>query len=107
MPMGVTSKRPKGSKVFSSKAGFWALSIYHFSTRSLSRIRGLDPTRVRQPPIMAQNPMGINIRDTGMFNLRLIRKVAGIKRAAAPIFCIKLEIKATVPETRAVIRRSL
>jgi hypothetical protein len=75
--------------------------------RSFNRIKGLEPTRVMHPPITAQNPMGIKIFETGTFTCRHILFVAGKKSAAAPIFCIKLEINATVAEIRAMIRTSL
>ncbi len=70
-------------------------------------IRGLEPTRVRQPPVIAANPMGIKILLAAMFNSLEMRIVAGRNRAAAPIFCIKLEITDTVDEIMSIIRVSL
>jgi len=51
--------------------------------------------------------MGISIFEMGIFICLHILLVAGRKSAAAPIFCIKLEIKATVPEIRPMILISL
>ncbi len=56
---------------------------------------------------MAQNPMGIRIRDTGTPILLPIRWAAGRKRAAAPMFCIILEIIPTVPDIRVITFFSL
>ena len=51
--------------------------------------------------------MGMRTLEMGTFNRRHMRFTAGRKRAAAPMFCMKLEITATVPETRVVILRGL
>ncbi|EKD38187.1 MAG: hypothetical protein ACD_75C00833G0003 [uncultured bacterium] len=51
--------------------------------------------------------MGMRILLAEKFSWRLIRTVAGMKSAAAPIFCMKLEMKATVREISARIRFSL
>ncbi len=68
---------------------------------------GLAPTRVSVPPMMAQKPIGMRIRD-GTTPTRLdTRSAAGRKRAAAPMFCIMLEITPTVPEMRIMMRFSL
>ena len=96
IPIGVTAKRPKGSTS--------GLVIF---IMSFSRIKGLEPIRVIHPPIIAQYPMGIRIRETGIPVCLPIRRAAGMNKAAAPIFCIKLEIKATVDEISVTIRLSL
>jgi hypothetical protein len=59
---------------------------------------GLAPTSVMVPPMMAQKPMGIKIRDMGTPILLAMRWAAGRKSAAAPMFCIILEMMPTVPE---------
>ena len=78
-PTGVTSNRPKG------------LSLKG-TIRSLSRIRGLEPTRVTVPPRMAEKPMGISSLLMGILRFLLMRCTAGKNRAAAPMFCMKLEM---------------
>ena len=44
------------------------------------------------PPKIAQNPIGMSKRDRGMAVRRDIRLATGKNKAAAPMFCIKLEI---------------
>ena len=68
---------------------------------------GLAPTSVMVPPMMAQKPMGIKIRDMGTPILLAIRWAAGKNRAAAPMFCIMLEIMPTVPDMRVITFFSL
>ena len=55
---------------------------------------------------MAQNPIGISKRDMGRPERAEIRLTTGIKRAAAPTFCIKEEMIATVLDTIGIIRFS-
>ena len=62
----------------------------------MSRINGLHPTSVMVPPRIAQKPMGISISDSEIFMVLLTLLMAGRNKAAAPMFCIKLEIPATV-----------
>ena len=62
---------------------------------------------VTVPPRMAQKPMGMSNRDIGRPVRAEMRLTTGKKRAAAPTFCIKLEIKATVPEMMGMIRVSV
>jgi hypothetical protein len=59
------------------------------------------------PPMMAQKPMGIRMRDTGTSMRLAIRWAAGRKSAAAPMFCIMLEIIPTVPDIKIMILFSL
>jgi hypothetical protein len=56
---------------------------------------------------MAQKPMGISRRDSGSPERAEIRLTTGRNRAAAPTFCIKLEMKATVPEISGMMRPSV
>ncbi len=51
--------------------------------------------------------MGMRILLAEIFSCLLIRIVAGKNSAAAPIFCIKLEITDTVDEIMSIIRVSL
>ena len=51
--------------------------------------------------------MGIKSRLMGISVRTEIRLTTGRKRAAAPTFCIKLEITPTVPETIGIIRNSV
>ena len=80
---------------------------FEVSIRSLSRIRGLDPTIVIVPPKIAQKPIGISSRDIGRLPRRAIRVTTGRKSAAAPMFCMKLEITPTVAEMTVIIRLSV
>ena len=52
---------------------------------------------------MAEKPMGIRSLETGTCNLLDIRTTAGRKSAAAPMFCIKLDMTPTVEDMRAII----
>ena len=102
-PMGVTENRwkvgmgstPSGSAPFA------------FRIRSFSRMSGLDPTMVMVPPRIAQNPIGISRRESGMPVRVEIRLTTGRNRAAAPMFCMKLEMAPTVPEMMGMIRFSV
>jgi len=85
--MGVWVKSPKGSN-FSPPS----------TIRSFNKMVGLAPTRVMVPPMMAQKPMGIKMRDIGTPILLAIRWAAGRNSAAAPMFCIILEMMPTVPD---------
>ncbi len=62
MPTGVTAKSPNVS-MGSTLAG---RASFELRIRSLSRIRGLDPTMVMVPPSMAQKPMGMSRREMGI-----------------------------------------
>jgi len=73
---------------------------------SFNKISGEDPTMVTVPPKIAQKPIGIKRRDMGKPERAEIRLTTGIKRAAAPTFCMKDEIKPTVLETIGIIRFS-
>ena len=75
--------------------------------KSFSKIRGEEPTIVSVPPKIAQNPMGINRRLIGISVRADIRLTTGRNRAAAPTFCIKLEIRPTTPETIGMMRFSV
>jgi hypothetical protein len=70
-------------------------------------INGLDPTRVKVPPKMAENPTGMSRSEMGVLVCLLTRWMAGKNRAAAPMFCIKLEMTATAPEKSKMMRRRL
>src|SRR3989339_721271 len=96
IPMGIWVKRPKGSSFCPPT-----------TMRSFRRMVGLAPTRVMVPPIMAQNAMGINTLEVGMPNRLDILWVTGMNRAAAPIFCIMLEMMPTVPAIRRMTLLSL
>ena len=75
--------------------------------KSLSRINGDDPTNVKVPPKIAQNPIGISMRESGISVLTEILLTTGKNKAAAPTFCIKLEIMPTLLDTMGTIRASL
>ncbi len=62
---------------------------------------------VSVPPRMAQNPMGISRRDRAIPVRVEMRLTTGRNSAAAPTFCMKLEMTATVPETMGMTRFSL
>jgi hypothetical protein len=62
---------------------------------------------VSVPPRIAQNPMGISRRDSAMPVRVEMRLTTGRNRAAAPTFCMKLEIMATVADTMGTTRFSL
>ena len=68
---------------------------------------GLDPTIVIVPPRIAQKPIGISRREREMPVRVEIRLTTGRNRAAAPMFCIKLEMTPTVPEMMGMIRPSV
>ena len=59
------------------------------------------------PPRMAQNPMGISNRLSGISVRAEIRLTTGRNRAAAPTFCIKELITPTTLETIGMIRPSV
>ena len=63
-----------------------------FVNKSFSKISGLEPTIVTVPPRIAQKPIGINRRPAGIPVRREILLTTGKNNAAAPMFCIKLEI---------------
>ena len=77
---------------------------FELMMRSLSRIKGDDPTKVIVPPRIAQKPIGISKRLMGSSVRTEIRLTTGKNNAAAPTFCMKLEIKPTVPEMIGMIR---
>ena len=62
---------------------------------------------VMVPPKMAQKPIGMSKRDSGMVVRREIRLTTGKNKAAAPMFCMKLEIQATQTDKITVIRPSV
>ena len=101
-PMGVTENKENVS-IFISTGRIWLELII----KSFSNIKGEDPTIVMVPPKIAQNPIGIKRRDSGISVLTEILLTTGRNKAAAPTFCIKLEIKPTVLETIGTIRASL
>ena len=68
---------------------------------------GLEPTRVTVPPRMAQKPMGMSSRDMGRPERAEMRLTTGRNRAAAPTFCMKLEMMPTVPEMMGMMRFSV
>jgi hypothetical protein len=103
MPMGVTANRLKVC-MGSTPAGSALLEV---RIRSLSRIRGLEPIMVTVPPRMAQKPMGMSSRDMGRPVRDEIRLTTGRNSAAAPTFCMKLEMKPTVPEMMGMMRFSV
>jgi len=96
----------------SSKVGIasspWAVrDLLEVRIRSLSRISGLEPIMVMVPPRMAQKPIGISRRDIGSPVRLDMRLTTGRNRAAAPTFCMKLEMKPTVPEMSGMMRCSV
>ena len=102
-PMGVTAKRWK-VRIGVAPSGSAPLA---FSIRSFRRMSGLDPTIVIVPPRIAQKPIGISRRERGMPVRVEIRLTTGRNRAAAPMFCMKLEMTPTVPEMMGMIRSSV
>ena len=89
--------------IFESAGRSWLELII----KSLRRMRGDDPTMVIVPPKMAQNPIGIKRRESGISVLTEILLTTGRNKAAAPTFCIKLEITPTLLETIGTMRASL
>ena len=77
--------------------------MLEFAIRSLSKIKGLEPIIVMVPPRMAQNPIGITRREIARLPRRAILFTTGRNNAAAPIFCIKLEITPTTLEMIMII----
>ena len=75
--------------------------------RSFNRISGDDPTIVRVPPRIAQNPIGMSRRDMARPERDAMRLTTGSSRAAAPTFCMKDEITAAVLARIGMVRRSL
>ena len=101
-PTGVTENRPKACIFCPSGRSVFAVTI-----RSFSRISGEEPTRVIVPPRMAQNPIGMSIRLSGMSVRAEIRLTTGRNSAAAPTFCRKLEMNPTVPQITGTTRFSV
>jgi len=62
---------------------------------------------VMVPPRIAQKPIGISRRDMGRFVRAETRATTGRNSAAAPTFCMKLEMKPTVLETAGMMRASV
>jgi hypothetical protein len=56
---------------------------------------------------MAQKPIGISRRDIGRPVRAEMRLTTGRKSAAAPTFCMKLEMPPTVPEISGMMRDSV
>ena len=102
-PMGVTENRWK-VRIGATPSGS---ASFAFRIKSLRRMRGLDPTIVIVPPRIAQKPIGINRRESEMPVRVEIRLTTGRNSAAAPMFCMKLEMSPTVPEMIGMIRRSV
>ena len=100
-PMGVVENNDQIS-IFCPSGN----DVLDVSIRSLSRISGDEPTIVTVPPRIAQKPIGINSRDMGKFERDDIRETTGRNKAAAPTFCIKDEIIATVLEIIGMILAS-
>ena len=100
--MGVTENR-KNVSIFISEGRIWLELII----KSLSKIKGEDPTIVKVPPKIAQKPIGISNCESGISVLTEILLTTGKNRAAAPTFCIKLEIIPTLLETIGTILVSL
>ena len=101
-PIGVTENKENVS-IFKSAGS----SSFELMIKSFRRMRGDDPTIVIVPPKMAQKPIGIRRRESGISVLTDILLTTGRNKAAAPTFCIKLEMKPTVLETMGTIRASL
>jgi hypothetical protein len=101
-PTGVTLNSPKVAICCSGGSAWLEVRI-----RSLSRMSGLDPTIVTVPPRMAQKPIGISSLDNGSPVRAEMRLTTGRNRAAAPTFCMKLEMMATVAEMSGMMRRSV
>ena len=59
------------------------------------------------PPKIAQNPIGMSSRDIGKLPLRAILETTGRKSAAAPMFCMKLEMHPTDAEMIVITRPSV
>ncbi len=55
------------------------------------------------PPMMAQKPIGISSRESGISVRVEIRETTGRNNAVAPTFCIRLEIPPTVPDINGMI----
>jgi len=100
-PTGVVENKDQGFICWSAFSDRLDVSI-----KSLSKISGDEPTMLTVPPRIAQNPIGIKSRDMGKSARDEIRETTGKNRAAAPTFCIKDEITATVPEIMGIIRTS-
>ena len=58
---------------------------------------------VNVPPSIAQKPIGIKSRESGISVRLEIRETTGMYRAAAPTFCMKLEIIPTELEIMGII----
>ena len=102
IPIGVTENNENVSILLSAGRIWLELTI-----KSLSKISGDDPTIVIVPPKMAQNPIGIKRRESGISVLTEILLTTGRNKAAAPTFCMKLEITPTLLETIGTMRASL
>ena len=59
---------------------------------------------VSVPPRIAQVPMGMSRRDSGISVRDEMRDITGRNSAVAPTFCITPEIRPTVPDTSGTIR---
>ena len=100
-PIGVTENREKEAIFLSVGKLSFVVEI-----RSFKRIKGEDPTIVIVPPNIAQKPIGIKSRERGMSVRLEILETTGMYKAAAPTFCIKLEITPTELEIIGIIRFS-
>ena len=99
-PTGATSNNSNCPSV-AAPGGSEALDAI---IRSFNRISGDEPTMVMVPPMMAQKPIGISRRDSGISVRTDIRDTTGRNNAVAPTFCIRLDIPPTVPEINGIIR---
>ena len=77
------------------------------SSKSFSRISGLDPIIVAVPPRMMQKPTGIRRRDMGIPVRAETRLTTGRNNAATPMFCMKLEASAAIADMSGLIRVSV
>ena len=109
--MPVASRaRPIGVTENSDQVCIWCSAgsaLLEVRIRSFSRINGLEPTMVMVPPRMAQKPIGMSRRDIGSPVRAEMRLTTGRKSAAAPTFCMKLEMKPTEPEMAGMMRASV
>ena len=62
---------------------------------------------VMVPPRIAQKPMGISRRDIGSPVRAEMRLTTGRNSAAAPTFCMKLEMTPTAPDIAGMTRASV
>ena len=95
-PMGSTLKNDKGLILTSPWVKLKLLMI------SLRTNKGPEPIKVRVPPIIAQKPIGINIRERGTSKKRQILLTIGSIKVAPPELLRK---PAKQPETNDIRKR--